>query len=139
MKWNHPKGWWRMTIAERIPFYKARSITNEWGCLLFQGALTAGYGYVGYKGHNWLLHKLVWEYFNGPVPEGLELDHLCRHRNCWNHGPNHLEAVTRQVNLARGENHRRNKTHCPKGHEYTLENTRLEGSRRHCRNCHRAW
>ena len=46
-------------------------------------------------------HRWAWELVNGPVPEGMELDHLCRTRLCFN--PRHLEPVTRQVNALRGE------------------------------------
>lgn len=137
MAWKHPKGWWKMPLDERIPFWMERSTTNEHGCWLFQGALNEGYGSVGYQGRTRLLHKLVWEHFHGPVPDGLELDHLCRNRNCWNDSPRHLETVTRSVNIKRGDHWGRKKTHCPRGHEYSVENTRVEQGRRHCRPCDR--
>lgn len=49
------------------------------------------------------------------------LDHLCRVRHCVN--PEHLEPVTTQENSLRGIGHNSLKTHCPRGHEYTAENT----------------
>lgn len=45
------------------------------------------------------MHKVMWEALNDPVPDGLELDHLCEHRDCVN--PGHLEPVTHAVNCAR--------------------------------------
>lgn len=47
-------------------------------------------------------HRYFYEKFKGPIPDGLEIDHLCRVRNCVN--PDHLEAVTRAINVQRGRN-----------------------------------
>lgn len=83
-------------------------------------------------------HRGIYVAVLGPVPEGLELDHLCRNRACVN--PGHLEPVPRVVNLARGNTIVRAnlaKTHCPQNHEYTPENTylRKEGRHRDCLTC----
>lgn len=48
-------------------------------------------------------HRVTYEHYVGPVPEGLELDHLCRVRNCVN--PAHLEPVTHLLNVRRGARH----------------------------------
>ena len=84
-------------------------------------------------------HRVVYEHFHGPIPVGLQLDHLCRVHNCVN--PDHLEPVTSKENLHRGDTHAaRNaaKTHCPKQHEYTPANTYVYQGKRLCRECRRA-
>lgn len=95
----------------------------------------SGNGYaqfqVGERPHP--AHRIAYLLLIGPIPDGLVLDHLCRNINCVN--PAHLEPVTRVENIQRGENHWRNKTHCPQGHEYTPENTYVYRGRRQCRTC----
>jgi hypothetical protein len=72
-------------------------------------------------------HRYAYETLVGPVPAGLELDHLCRVRRCCN--PCHLEPVTRAVNVRRSPITPPGKTHCPKGHRYDEANTMLVRSR----------
>jgi DNA-binding XRE family transcriptional regulator len=65
-------------------------------CHIWTGSLNhAGYG----RAWGGQAHRVAWERANGPVPEGLELDHLCRVRACVN--PDHLEPVSRQENMRR--------------------------------------
>lgn len=85
-------------------------------------------------------HRWAYEYMVTEIPEGLELDHLCRNRACVN--PWHLEPVTPRENTLRSANPcaaNARKTHCSNGHEYTEENTYLrpEGHRM-CRTCRAA-
>lgn len=85
-------------------------------------------------------HRFAYELLIGPIPNGLELDHLCRVRNCVN--GKHMEPVTHQENARRGEvglaggRRMRAKTHCPRGHAYDSDNTyrNLRGQRS-CRTC----
>lgn len=80
-----------------------------------------------------LAHRVAFELLKGPIPDGLELDHLCRNRGCVN--PAHLEPVTHHQNVLRGEV--ANRTHCPHGHEYTPANTYHLRGARYCRACKR--
>lgn len=106
----------------------------------------SGYG-VFWNGERLVpAHRWAYEDAHGPIPEGLEPDHLCRIRLCVKvvadeYGPAHLEAVTHQVNLLRGDTvpaRHAAKTHCPQGHPYAGDNLEREanGARR-CRTCHR--
>jgi len=85
-------------------------------------------------------HCIYYEIHVGSIPEGLDLDHLCRVRSCVN--PDHLEAVTRRENLLRGMTltaAAAAATHCPQGHAYDAANTYVHprtGWRR-CRACRR--
>lgn len=96
-----------------------------------------GYGQCTVRRKLRYAHRYVYETLVGPIPEGYQLDHLCRIRHCVN--PEHLEPVTPQVNTLRGESllaEQARRTHCPQGHEYTPENTYTSSTNhRQCRTC----
>lgn len=70
-------------------------------CWLWTGSRSpTGYGNVKVRGHSLLAHRLAYMLLQGPIPEGLTLDHLCRVRHCVN--PYHLEPVTQRENNRRG-------------------------------------
>jgi hypothetical protein len=87
-----------------------------------------------------MAHRVAYELLVGPIPDGLELDHLCRNPRCVN--PHHLEAVTHRVNALRGiSSTAKNavKTHCDKGHPFDERNTYWTTNQglpsRRCREC----
>lgn len=106
------------------------------GCWLWTGALIgAGYGQFAAPGPSPLAHRWAWEQEHGPVPEGLELDHLCHAPACVR--PSHLEAVTHTENMRRSAPAQ--KPDCPRGHPLSGENLYLNSrGRRECRTCRRA-
>lgn len=133
-------------------------------CIVWTGAVK-GKGYGGFWDGTRVrrAHRFSYELVVGPIPEGLQLDHLCRVRLCVN--PAHLEAVKYEENqrrglhgvlrgITRGARQQRAMrprppqvpaTHCQQGHEMTPENTYLQppsktrpGGRRRCRTCRRA-
>jgi hypothetical protein len=61
-------------------------------------------------------HRLAFKEIFGYLPDWLELDHLCRNRPCWN--PWHMDPVTHKVNMDRRPGFKKDRTHCPRDHEY---------------------
>jgi hypothetical protein len=133
----------RAPLRERV---LSRLIVDRSGCLLWTGAKNVqGYGHVwvGRDARPQIqqVHRVVYEMLAGPVPDGFELDHLCRVPLCAN--PAHMEPVSHRENRRRGRNpaleawnaRARAKTCCPQGHPYDLP--RSDGARG-CRRCQRA-
>ena len=103
------------------------------GCFEWQSAISGGgYGYFRLKGRSVVAHRLSYELFVGAIPEGLQIDHLCRNTRCVR--PDHLEPVTPRENVQRGA---RLITHCPHGHAYDEANTSVRRGARECRQCKR--
>ena len=94
-----------------------------------------GYGSIYIEGSVLLAHRVAYELFVEPIPQGMVIDHLCRNRECVN--PSHLEPVLPEENTRRGWP--ATKSHCVNGHEFTPENTyrRVTGGEgsRDCRTC----
>lgn len=123
---------------QRLPeSFWAKVKLTESGCWEWTGAVaTNGYARLSLMpwGKARTAHRIAYEVLAGPIPTGLDLDHLCRVRWCVN--PAHLEPVTRKENLRRGDHNNRRRTHCRNGHEYTPENTvRPRPGARTCRIC----
>jgi hypothetical protein len=110
---------------------KAASDAN--GCWIWHaGSITPrGYAMFGGPGARSMgAHRWAYVAANGPIPEGLEVDHLCNVPLCIN--PSHLEAVTPAENMRRRSERQ---THCKRGHEFTEENTRRNAKGRACKTC----
>ena len=113
--------------------------SHEGDCWIWQAYINPrGYGMMGYKGQARLSHRVAYLEYIGPIPDGKELDHLCRNTACVN--PYHMEPVTHAENVKRGIHcgkANRQKTRCKYGHEYDQENTynRPDGKGRDCKKC----
>lgn len=127
-----------MTDLERL---MAKVQPVPWsGCWLWLGGLSGRppgqYGQSWLNGRQRKAHCVVYELLKGPIPEGMDLDHLCKVRLCVN--PEHLEAVPRLTNILRSTlpavtkaRHAR-RTHCPQGHPYDEANTLWQVKRYSC-------
>ena len=109
-------------------------------CWLWTGATDShGYGKFKLDRRDRGAHRLVYEILVGPIPPGLQMDHLCRVRRCVN--PDHLDVVTNRDNALRGWGFaaaNATKTHCSKGHPFDVINTRVRiNGGRQCRACDR--
>jgi hypothetical protein len=116
-------------------------VDPESGCWVWlRGTNGVGYGTLRRNGRDHYAHRWFYEKHVGPIPAGLELDHLCRNRLCCN--PEHLEAVTRTENLRRGFGPaaiNARKTHCVNGHPLSGTNLYVDPKgRRQCRTCREA-
>lgn len=110
-------------------------------CWGWKGHITTN----GYGLHRWApgvwegAHRVAYELFVGPIPEGRHVHHSCGNKTCVN--PAHLEVLlpSDHAKLHNPEigDRNRDKTHCPLGHPYDEQNTKWSSKGRHCRACHR--
>jgi hypothetical protein len=137
---------WKLSYADTL-----KGLERELGLLKATYALvthnqsgheTAGLGSKGYGcfflGRSVNAHRVSYEWEKGPIPDGMQPDHLCRVKRCVR--PSHLEAVSPRENLMRGDTLAAAnilKTHCPQGHPYAGNNLKFDENRgiRSCRIC----
>lgn len=136
-----------------------RQLERHGECLLVPGKGNNGYMQIVHRKKHHLVHRISYEKWHGPIPEGFQIDHMCHneaaeaglcaggpsclHRGCVN--PAHLRAVSRAENWRASphnrrlglDNHQSKKTHCPQGHEYSPENTFTYNGSRNCKECKR--
>lgn len=123
--------WTVLSFEERF-WSKVYMPPCEDDCWTWTAGTTKGYGVIYKDGRKTLAHRVSLELAGVVIPEGLDVDHLCRNPPCVN--PAHLEPVTHQVNMQRG--HEGMKTHCPHGHEYAGINLWVtKKGHRKCRAC----
>lgn len=134
MKWWFDVGKSRPAI-ERL-MEKVREVESgcwEW----FHYIEPSGYAKLWIDRRAVMAHRFSYEFHIGPIPDGLEIDHLCRVRHCVN--PYHLEPVTTAENVRRMTAHRTPyqnlRDACPNGHPYDEANTILTKTGRACSIC----
>ena len=125
-----------LSIDER--FWQKVKVGSPESCWLWQANKSrGGYGKFFLAGRgNIYAHRFAYELAVGPIPKGMQIDHLCRNRACVN--PDHMESVSSKTNTLRGTNSaagNARKTHCLRGHAFTEANTYLHAGSRLCRQC----
>lgn len=133
-----------LTVKDAVRFWaKVEQQGDCWvwtACISGRNSPSGGYGSFRLGQRMVRAHAVSYEQMVGPIPEGLELDHLCSNRACVN--PYHLEPVPHRVNVRRGRlssvagSDHREKVKCPAGHAYDQANTYVDPKgHRHCRTC----
>lgn len=105
------------------------------GCWIWTGESWHGYGRLWVNGRRCRVHRFAYELIVGPIPSGLEPDHLCRNTLCAN--PGHMALVSHRTNVLRGNSpaaRLARRSVCDKGHPF--DSTRSDGGRR-CLTCRR--
>ena len=125
-----------MTIKDSTRFQRFCMPVAESGCWIWLGATTPNsggrlYGTFYLAGKTLYAHRYSYEQQYGSIPDGLEIDHLCRVPLCVN--PDHLEAVTHAVNMRRGI--QVSALRCRRGHVYNELNTKVRDGARVCIAC----
>lgn len=126
-----------MKTSDLDRFY-SKTDKSWWdGCRYWSAYKNAGgYGVFGVGQRSVLAHRFAWEVERGPIPDGMTIDHLCRHRDCVN--PRHMEVVTPRENKRRQRPPHHIPGLCRSGrHLMTADNMNPSGrEKRICKACH---
>jgi hypothetical protein len=137
-----PQRYYKTSTTPRQVFDEKWVPEPNTGCWLWMAYVNpAGYGRASRTGTRSMApaHRVAWEIYRGPIPEGMVLDHICRERSCVN--PDHLRVVTQRENLVAPGSlsptaRHAAKTHCPRcGGDYTSR----DNGTRFCYPCFRKW
>jgi hypothetical protein len=135
---------WPGTIEQRAIRIFWTYVQKTPTCWLWVGTKRLGYGSFGCDYKTIQAHRFSWEVHRGKIPDGFQIDHLCRNPSCVN--PNHLEPVTQRENILRGigaTSKLAKQTHCKYGHPLSGDNLYAKKIgqcvQRNCRICKRAY
>lgn len=111
--------------TKQVPEPNTTVLRNMWVCIgapdhcwPWKGAINPdGYAHnmVDGSGGKTYPHRMMFKWFKWDIPDGMTIDHLCKNRSCMN--PDHMEAVTHEVNLSRNK-----RAYCRRGHPQVEEN-----------------
>ena len=123
--------------------FREKIFEQQNGCWLWTACRTGHYGWVMFRSKGFVAHRAVYILLKGEIEKGIELHHkipegVCTSKLCVN--PDHVEKTARRDHIDSMPSVNRRKTHCPNGHEYTQDNTRLQKLKtgtivRSCKRC----
>src|SRR5689334_17266457 len=127
-------------MSRLIPLSERYEPEPNTECHIWTGVVGhGGYGRVKRKNKNREAHRIAWEAKHGPIPDGMQIHHLCENKLCVNDmhlrivSPSEHATIYRTARSIATAN--ASKTHCPNGHKYDEGNTMKWGGRRYCRAC----
>lgn len=131
----------RETEVARAKFLMKVVRDAKTGCWDWSGSLHPRYGRFDFRGDRKLAHRAAYEFFVGPIPMGMQIDHVCRNTRCVN--PLHLQPVTSATNVLRhviaefGEVGIPGGKFCRHGHDLSVVGVADHKGNRSCRECNR--